>query len=231
MPEEIKQPTLQKPFIGIRAERPPNGSEMSLWDKLLREHRKAGNALDRAGLLLYNIYTTYTFGNSQGIIMPEFDPQIEVQYYDARKAFEASKMAIRGAEDHTYGIRVSNGDIDVMSPEQNQFYGFGGLIIPVIIGLIVLGGAIATAIWQSKIATEVANKYREILFKTDAVFCANPNSKLCSDWTAYKQKHNYQQNITIADSLKKGIKTVAGGLGLGLAAAVGLVVFSKLGSK
>ena len=96
---------------------------------------------------------------------------------------------------------------------------------------VVLAAAIGTAIWQSSVATKIANEYRKILFDTNQIFCGNPNSDLCNKWNAYKETRKYSQNLKMADSLgetlKKGVKVVAGGLATGLLVAVALVFFLR----
>lgn len=209
-------------------ERPPTASEMSRWRELLKQHEKASIAVDMAGFLLQNIYTSYSFAKENDVTVPEFDPSLETRYYDVRQSFETSKKAIRLVEDHQFGIKTNGSDIDIIEPPQTTFSGF---IIPVAIGIVVLATAIGTAIWQSKIATDIANEYRKLLFDTNQIFCANPNSQLCKNWIQYKKVKKYDQNTKIADSLgetlKKGVKTVAGGLATGLLVAVAAVIFLR----
>ena len=118
--------------------------------------------------------------------------------------------------------------LDILEPQQS----LSGLIIPVIAGIVILAAAIGAAIYQSSVATKLGNEYRKILFDTNRIFCQNPNSELCKKWTAYKGQRKYDQNLKVADSLgetlKKGVKAVAGGLATGLLVAVAAIAFMRL---
>jgi hypothetical protein len=211
-------------------ERPPIQDDLSRWHRLLQEHDVASNALDRAGLLLFNIYTTWSFAAENSISLPNFDAKLEQQYFDVKDSFEKSKKAIRLVQDHELGIRPSGAsELDIIEPPQTG--DLQGLIIPIAIGIVVLAAAIGTAIWQSSVATKIANEYRKILFDTNQIFCGNPNSDLCNKWNSYKETRKYSQNLKMADSLgetlKKGVKVVAGGLATGLLVAVALVFFLR----
>lgn len=218
MPEEIKPPVRPpQPIRGIKYARPPRANEANLWSRLLSAHKDASKWLDVAGLLLTNIYITYRFASENGVTLPQMDPALERKYYDARDSFDLSRKAIRGVIDRRYGIKITGNDLDILEPKpeegEQSVEGFGGFIIPIIIGVVILAGAVGAAIWQSRVAQEVANKYRKLLFDTNAIFCADPNSELCAKWEAYKQKHSYNKHETLAESIKKGIRSVGGGIG------------------
>lgn len=227
MPELKPEPVIGLPVQAI--ERGPSQKEISRWSRLLVEHERASYSIDRAALLLKNIYTTWVFALDNEVILPTFDPLLEDQFYKVQESFEKSKSAIRGVIDHKLGIRLSGlNDLDIVEPEQQSFE---GLILPIALGLVVVSAAIATAIWQSTIATKIANEYRKILFDTDKIFCSNAKSELCKKWKQFKIDRKYEQNTNMANSLssvvKKGITTVAGGLATGLIVAIGLVVFMR----
>lgn len=224
MPElaPIRQPTgLPTQLI----ERAPNRTDLSLWNRLLAEFSNASNELDRAALLLENIYTTWGFAKEQSLPIEPFSPELEEQFFSARDELEKIKRAIRMVEDHKLGIQpTGDGDINILEiPEAT----FSGLIIPVIAGLVILGTAIAATVYQTRQLTELTIKYAHLLKSTNDVFCANPNSSTCSQWKATKKARKYEQNETLADSLKKGIKTVAGGAATGLLLAVAALIFLR----
>ncbi|MDD3380009.1 MAG: hypothetical protein PHD68_02175 [Rugosibacter sp.] len=206
---------------GITIERAPTREELSKWNRLLEEYRRASDALDACGLLLKNVYITTDFAINNGIAV-NFDPSLETQYYKLREDFGLLTAAIRGVENHELGIRVGD-DIDILRPPATSYE---GLVIPVALGIIVLAAAVGTAIYQSRIATEIANQYRTLLFDTDQMFCSNPSSPLCQKWKQTKVEKKYVQNATLAETLKAGVAKVAGGLSLGLAIAVaGLLIW------
>jgi len=227
MPELMPSP---RP-VGFPVEviqRQTTSNEVSRWKRLLLEHDRATSAVDRAGLLLHNIYTTWTFANDASVSLPPFDPDLETQYFEARNTIHDITRAIRLVQDKQAGIRPAGAsDLDIVEPQQS----LSGLIIPVIVGIVILAGAIGTAIYQSSVATRLGNEYRKILFDTNKIFCQNPNSDLCKNWTAYKEQRRYTQTLKAADSLgetiKKGVKTVAGGLATGLLVAVAAIAFMR----
>jgi hypothetical protein len=209
-------------------QRAPSYNEVARWQRLLREHDRATSAVDRAGLLLHNIYLTWTFANDAGVSLPAFDPELESQYFEARNTILDLTKAIRLVQDKQAGIRPSGAsDLDIVEPQQS----LSGLIIPVIVGIVILAGAIGTAIYQSSVVTKLGNEYRKILFDTNKIFCKNPSSNLCKKWIAYKEQRKYDQTLETADSLgetlKKGVKTVAGGLATGLLVAVAAIAFMR----
>lgn len=209
-------------------QRAPTQNDLARWKRLLSEHDRATSALDRAALLLSNIYTTWTFAKAEGVSLPPFNPDLEAQYFDHSNAIHNLTRAIRLVQDKQAGIRLSEAnDLDIVEPQQS----LSGFIIPVIVGIVILAGAIGTAIYQSSVATKLGNEYRKILFDTNSIFCQNPKSELCQKWTAYKAKQKYETNLKAADSLgetlKKGVKAVAGGLATGLLVAVAAIVFMR----
>lgn len=216
----IRQPTgLQTRLI----ERAPTASDMSRWQRLKREFEKASNLIDAAGLLLENIYTTKMFADQNGINIT-IDPQFETRFFELKDQFEKLRGAIRMAEDHKIGIRPNGNDIDFVElPE----YSMDGLIIPVIVGAVILAGAVAAAIYQQQENLKLVVKYGHLLNATDDLFCKDQSSPLCEKWEQTKKDAKYEQNMTIAQSLKKGIKTIAGGAATGLMLAIGLIVFLR----
>jgi hypothetical protein len=227
MPELLPSP---QP-VGFPVEviqRQTTSSEVARWKRLLLEHDRATSAVDRAGLLLHNIYTTWTFARDTGVSLPDFNPDLEAKYFDARAAIHDITKAIRLVQDKQAGIRpAGSSDLDIVEPQQS----LSGLIIPVIVGIVILAGAIGTAIYQSSVATKLGNEYRRILFDTNKIFCSDPGSDLCKKWNAYKGQRKYDQNLKVADTLgetlKKGVKAVASGLATGLLVAVAAIAFMR----
>lgn len=207
--------------------RPIDSLEGSLWSRLLRLTAKAGNDIDRAGLLLQNIYLTFSFASQNAVFLSAMNPEDERKYYELKESHRALVEAIRGVEDKKYGIRINGHDLDILEPSND----LSGLVIPVAVGVVVLAAAIATAIWQSKLATEIALKYRELLLRTDNTLCSDPTSKLCQKWKAEKKTSGYEKNMSLADTLKTGVSKIAGGLSTGLLIAIPIVAFLALRRK
>jgi len=210
------------PFISIEQVEPLTLQQKNAWNRLLKAHVKAGEAIDRATLLLYNIRTVYDFAKENGISLPKLNPNLEQRLLDLVYSYQKSSEAIRGVEDKLYGIRITSGDIDIMKPNEKSFE---GLIIPIIIGVVILAGAIAAAIWQKDEADNLSEKYNDILEASDEQFCADKESKLCQKWEERKLEKKYQKNLTIADSLKSGITRAGSGLKWGALIGIPIALF------
>ena len=209
----------KSPFISIEQVEPLSWQQKNAWNRLVKAHARAGDAVDRATLLLYNIRTTYDFAEKNGVVLPKLNPNLEKGLLDIVTSYQKSSVAIRGVEDKLYGIRINKNDIDIMKPNSQSFE---GLIIPIIIGVVILAGAIATAIWQKDEADDLSKKYNDILKATDEQFCKDRESKLCQDWEEKKIEKKYEKNMTIADTLKSGITRA--GSGLKWAALIGIPI-------
>jgi hypothetical protein len=218
--------TYTDPLPGIPSHRAPTSAERGAWNRLLVNHDNALRALDRAGLLLRNVYTTFQFGGENGIVLTPIDPTFESDYYAGRKNMSELTRMIRDVEDGKLGIRLASGDIDIMTLPAQQFSGW---IIPAVgVGLIALViGAGAYAYNESKRAAMIAVVFAKLLHDTDRMFCSKPGSATCQKWKAVKAEKKYEQNMTLADSLKAGAKTVLTGLGLGILALIGLPILLR----
>lgn len=206
-------------------ERGPTSSEMATWDRLLAEHQRAWTALHVCDAIWQNAIIAAQFATAQGVSIEMIPAALEQRYLNVRKNFSRLTKAIRGAEDHTLGVRFRNGDIDIMATdlESAQEQGFGAVVL-IIAGVVVVAAAIGVAYWATQNALEISMQARAIVQKADKQFCADPSSALCSEWKAEKQTTVFQKNETLADTIKSGISRVGGGLVIGLIAlvAVGL---------
>ena len=223
---EISIPVIPEPVENI-PERNLVASERALWQRLLRVTEKATDDIQRAGLLLKNIYITFTFARANNVFLTALSPQDEQTYYTILESNRQLRAAVRGVQDRRYGIRAKGHDLDIVDPHLSM----DGLIIPVVVGAVILATAIATAIWQSRLANEIAQKYAALLIRTDNTLCSDPTSSLCKKWQEEKKKTGYQKNITLADTLKQGVKTIAGGISTGLLLVLPVVAFLALGGK
>jgi len=233
MAENIKIPVKPPVLPLVENVKPLSRSEQCAWNRLLKNHRAASNALDAAGFLLVNLYTTYDFAQKNGIALkPAFNATWESDWLEVQKSFEDVKAAIRKVEDHVYGIRLTKykagTDLDIIQPTEQSFQGF---VIPILIGVVIVGAAIGASIWQYQKANALSKKYNDILKKTDDTLCSDKNSSLCKNWTQTKAKKNYVQNKTISDTLKSGISTVGKGLQIGLLVALPLAAWLLFGKK
>jgi len=226
----VKPPEQARFLSMIEKATPLTAKEQAAWNRLLRYHDMASDMVDAAGLLLFNLYTTYTFAESKGIKLPTVDPALEVEFLDVLDSFELTKDAIRKVQDKVYGIRLTKDgrDLDIMKPKEQSFE---GIIIPIIVGIVILGGAIGTSIWQYQKASALSKKYNDILEATDETLCKDRESGTCKDWEETKIKKKYQKNATIADTLKSGITTAGKGLQIGLIIALALGAFYLFGKR
>jgi hypothetical protein len=212
MPE--LSPVRPVPIESIDIERSPTSAELALWNRLLHAHSQASDALDIAGLLLENLYTVYTFADKHNIRLESPSPELEEKYYELRDSFKALTSAIRAVQDHSAGIRIASGnDIDIIEPSNERM---DGLIIPVIIGAVIVAGAIAVATYQTKQSVEIAMEYRRILATADKHLCNNKNSDVCKKWETEKKQSGYVKNKTLSEQLTRGVSNVSSGLKWGL---------------
>jgi hypothetical protein len=223
---EISIPVVPEPVENIPS-RDLEWGERRLWERLLRLAETATADIERAGLLLKNIYITFSFAAKNGVFLVALPAEEERKYYDILSSNKQLWQAIRSVQDRRYGIRARGHDLDIIDPQTSM----QGLIIPVAVGVVVLAAAIATAIWQSRIANEIAKKYRKLLFRTDRTLCSDPNSALCKKWQVEKKSSGYENHMTLADTLKQGVRKITGGLSTGLLLIIPIVALLALGGK
>lgn len=229
MPEELKPVPVSPPVEKIQGARALKLGERKAWERLLREFEAANNAVESAGLLLLNLQTTYDFANQKGIAFSPVDPSLVNDFYETRNAIAAIKEAIRGAQDRRYGIKLrEDGDIDILEAKDS---GLEGIIIPIIVGILILAGAVGTTIWQRDKAQTLRRKYNDILKKTDDTLCKVKGSTTCKDWEATKKKKNYVRNKSLSESLQSGVGTISTGLRYGLMIGIPLAAFWLFGRR
>jgi len=222
----------KKPSVAIDFERGPTRSELSTWERLLRNHQNALRENQIAGLALTNASIVYQFAGENAVFLVPFPPELEQKYLDVRSKLGTLTRAIRGVEDLTLGVSFSNGDIDILAPTEESAIEHGfGLIPLVILGVVVLAGAIAAAIWATKNSIEISNQAREIAARADKTLCSDPNSELCKKWKIEKSSTGYNRNVSVLETVKSSLGAVGQGIGSGLAIAIPLLAFWAFGRK
>lgn len=188
--------------------RGPTVSEMRTWEKLVQQSHRAGIALDICALIFQNAVVAHQFAKKNGIDIEIIPPELEQRYLEIKSKFDRLKRAIRGVEDRTLGVQFRNGEIDIIAEtaESAAEQGFSGIPL-VILGVVVVIGAVAISVWATKNAIDVINQARALVKKADDRFCADPNSALCSDWKSDKENSGFDKRDTIADTLKSVGKT------------------------
>lgn len=213
-----------EPMVWIEPDRAPTTRELQKWRELIEQYNRATNAVDRASLLFSNILAEYNFAARNKTTVPGFDATLEQRLFAVIAENGELRAAIRGVEDHKYGIRLKNNDIDILQPN-NQKNSFSGLVIPIIAGVAILTTAIAVAVYQSREATELAIKFAKVVTSVDKRLCANPNSQVCKAWKKEKIEKSFDKKQTLAESLKEGVSTFAGKIGTGLLIAIPLAAY------
>jgi hypothetical protein len=220
MAEPLPAPTL------TTYERGPTSSEMATWDRLLAEHQRAWTAIHVCDAIWQNAIIAAQFAAEQGVSIETIPAALEQRYLNVRQNFSRLTRAIRGAEDHTLGVRFRDGDVDIMATDLDsaQEQGFGAVVL-IIAGVVVVAAAIGVAYWATQNALEISMQARAIVQKADRQFCADPSSALCSEWKNEKKTTVFEKNETLADTIKSGISRVGGGLVIGLIALIAVGLF------
>lgn len=240
---EFKNPDLNAPpTLPVEAwEREPTSSELSAWRKLIGQYQRAGDAIDACNLMFENMRQLQVFATDNGVEIPYVDPSIEKRFQEVLSQFNGLKRAIRGVEDHTLGLHyryklspsgnTSFDDIDIVAPSEEvaKQHGFGsasfGAIGIIIVGVVVLVGAIAAAYWATQNAIEISQQARALVKKADAALCSDPDSSICQKWQADKLESKFDDKESLAESITAGVTKVGSGLVIGALAllAVGLL--------
>lgn len=219
-------------------ERAPTRSELSQWDKLIQQYHKAQNAIDACNLWLGLLQNLQSFAEENGFQAPRIDPSLLQLLDDIKQRFAALTRGIRGVEDHTLGVHyrykvTSAGntpfdDIDIVAPseESADAHGFGAIGI-VIVGVIVVVGAIALAYWATKNAIETADQLESLVKKADKALCSDPTSTICQKWKADKLETNFEERASLADSISSGVTKVGSTIVLGALALLALSLFGR----
>lgn len=222
MPEFAPYPT--KPLNDwVRG---PTQSEMSTWDRLLQQHKAAGDALDLCALLFENAIIAFRFAERHELGMQIIPPTLEQRYLAVKSRFSRLTRAIRGVEDHTLGVRFVDGDVDILaeSDESADEHGLG-MVPLVIVGVVVIAAAVAVAYWATQEAIDISRQAAELVRKADAEFCADPNSELCQSWKQEKMSTRFAKNETLADTIKSGVVKVGSGIAMGAMLLIGVAMF------
>lgn len=133
------------------------------------------------------------------------------------------------------GIRDSsrNNDLDIMAPsgttdDELMQYQLGS-ITAIVIGVVVLYGAITVAYSQYQRAERIKAKYTEAKAYVDNRLCADPSSPQCAEWKAFKSSPSQTERESFWDNLEKLAKRIAesviGGTKWGLIVGIPLGIF------
>lgn len=216
----------------IHGERPPTSQELGLWEKAEFMKRRSVLKSYMVRLQYENVVRTAKFAAQNGVNLNESElPEFEVRMQAVLKEIEALRRDHCDVNGMALGVSpsASGKDLDIVRPPNLSL---GAIWIPIAIGAVVVAGIIAR--WAS-LETEVqtiSDKYNGVLRRADMNLCADPTSKMCTDWKAIKASGGYVQNETLIDSVKNAV-TKAGsfaarGLGLGLMLAIPILMMIYL---
>lgn len=217
MPEGYSQIPI-KDFV-----RGPSRAELGIWERLIKQHRKASDAIDRCSLLFQCAIIAQRFADANTIDIRVIPAELEQEYLAVLAEFTKLTNAIRGVEDHTLGVNFRDGDVDILST-QNEVSGLGAIPL-IILGVVVVAGCIAVAYWATKNALEISQQAARAIKKADSAFCADPDSELCQRWNEEKLSSGYTRNESLAETIKSGVESVGKSLVFG---AIALVAISFL---
>lgn len=226
------------PQATLIGERAPTSSELSAWDRLLGEYKRAGDAIDACRLLFENVQTLQLFSSETGVSLPAIDPTWKQQFQEIVAAFGGLTRGIRGVEDHTLGVHFryklspsgqsTFEDIDIVAASEDaaKEHGFGAVVV-IILGIVVLAGAIATAVYCANKALELSQQLRTVVKSADKALCSDPTSPTCQKWKDDKAAANFDEKTTLADTITAGVKKVGFGLVAGVLALLAIGAFVK----
>lgn len=173
------------------------------------------------------------YGNSVGMPIAH-DPAWFDKLALIRKSANRNKRLIDAVNSERLGLRFNNGDMDIMAPasmtadEVAEYQALGWIII--VSGIVVLAGVVAYITWLQKENEDLKTKFNNLLFASDKTFCRDPNSSVCQKWVDRKARENFEAKKGTIEQLESGIKSVAQtakkGLGIGIAIAIPLVLWS-----
>lgn len=210
-------------------------------DKELKKWRQFEREFDRFTQLFYlttaralNAAFAQNLAVKYKVAFPLLE-QSEKDFFACRSWYLKTRDLIRGVEEHTLGITFSDNDVNIVkTQEQGELKGW---FIPILVvaGVALLIGAIADTLRQRKKLEEVEKAFKGATDFADKRFCADPASPLCAEWKQTKNLEQYRSNETIIDRLSKAVSEtgakISSGLGVGLAIAVPLILWSWFGKR
>jgi len=210
-----------------------DGRELSKWREFENAFKRFTVSYYRTIATAQNATAAYQVAAKHAIAIP-WNKGSELRLIEAKKFFLRTQELIRAVEDHQLGIAIANDDIDIIKPPI-EGAPLSGWFIPVLIaaGVIMLAGAIATTIAQTKNLEDCEAAFKGVTKFADQRFCADQSSAVCKDWTQTKARDQYKSNETIIDRLSREItqtgSKISSGLAIGLVIAIPLILFSWLG--
>lgn len=213
-------------------ERGPSAQEMSQWQHLLNLHQRAGELVTACSAIFNNGVILTKFAADNDFFLETINPELEQRFLQVLETYKKLTKAIRGCKDRKFGIQFSAGDIDILAPdaETAEQEGFGAIPL-IIVGVVVVAGAIAAAYWATQNAIEISNQARALVEAADNQLCSNPASPICKKWETRKKQTNYAANKSLADSVQTGISRVGNGLIISAVAALGIGILWRQLSK
>jgi len=216
-------------IVPIKAERVPSSSERKKWQESKRRLCKIDANLYSAYLYLQNIILAAKAAQLRSLTIPVLN-QVDMTSEEQRfltlyKEYSKIKAAMRDVEDMTAGLRPSNGDWDIVRPDESLS---GPLLIAAAVaGVVLVSGMIARLIYLEVETQELSENFNEIMDKADAAMCiSGPDSEDCQFWKQTKKQEGYKKNVTLADSVKSAVSTIGKGAEMGLLIAIPLVAYA-----
>ena len=220
---------VSSPFsISLKWERGPTSREMNIWNRLLSQHHRAGQAIVACAAQFHCAVIVSQFAKKWNISIDDIPAELEQRFLEIKTKYDRLTRAIRGVEDHTLGVSFRGSDVDILATSQESAVkqGFGALPL-IIAGVIVVAGAVAVAYWATQNAIDTINQARALVQRADKKFCTDPSGQVCIDWKSVKADTEFVKHESLADTIKSGITGVGSGIALGVLALIGISLFLR----
>jgi len=216
-------------------ERPPTQHELDLWERAQKIARRVNLKALVMRLQYASLRQTHDFAVEHAITFPSYNlPGLENRMLTVLAEIKILNPYMAEVCQLSLGVRLSSSgnDIDIVRPTTEENIGW---VIPLILAVIVVGGIIARWITLEQEVDDITTAYNGVLKRSDIALCADPTSKICTEWQHDKKTGGYTKRETIIDSVKGAISSIGSGaksgLSWGLALAFPLLLWLYLPRK
>lgn len=218
-------------------ERAPTRAELRQWEKFLRDTDRVGRKILANSARSMMATRLTQFATKRGIDIPAIDPADEKKLVQVANDWRNIKRAIAHVENYDLGLRFRDGEIDIMAPpnytpEQIAAMNLSGWFIPIVVGIVVVGGIVIRMLQLDEENDRLQANYDAMIAASEKRICADPGSADCKAWQVEKTETDYNQKASLIDEIKNSLSSVGQtaktGIGVGLAIAVPLIAWMVL---
>jgi hypothetical protein len=197
----------------------PTKTLVAQWERSLRLMDEVIDKEFAISLLSEALIAKAICAQSAGVVLPIDAALAEQRYLKLKKSVGEIYQAVSAVRQREYGLRLRDGDFDIIEPQA----GMNGLFIPLAVGAVIVAGCFFTLYHLGEDASKLVIEYKKLNKAADSVLCSDPKSDLCKNWNVVKEAQKIEEKESFADSLMGGVSK---GLSIGLAVAVGLLALS-----